>query len=156
VTKKKQKWQAGDVFTIQLADKRYAIGQVLDLMMPNVVRCALYGVAYAAVDEQALRKDVCRDNLISLVATTREQLDFHVWRVVGNCDVFVSRQEFPNEATRSNGWVGSVTYDAAILEDFLNAFHGLVYWDDWADPKFLDELLVDVSLKPKSLLHKKR
>jgi hypothetical protein len=36
--------------------------------------------------------------------------------------------------------VGSTIYDAAIAEDFMNAFYALQPWDDWHNPDYLDEL----------------
>ena len=42
MAKKKQKWNSGDVFIIKLKDNSFVNGQILDLQMKNVVRCALF------------------------------------------------------------------------------------------------------------------
>jgi len=38
----------------------------------------------------------------------------------------------------------------------MNAFCGLTFWDDWADPNYLDRLLISPTVKPKNLLYKAR
>jgi hypothetical protein len=38
--------------------------------------------------------------------------------------------------------------------EFAEAFRGLIPWDDWADPNYLDKLLISPDLKPKKLRYK--
>ena len=95
-------------------------------------------------------------NLISLVATTREQLDFEVWKILGNKKIEIPKDDYPNEKFRNNGWIGSKIYDAAVVEEFLDAFYALVPWDNWADPTYLDKLLVDKTKRPNKLINIKK
>ena len=97
--------------------------------------------------------DCCKlENLISLVATTREQLDYGVWKITGNKETVININEYPNESFREANWVGSKIYDASIVEEFVDAFFALTPWDDWADPNYLDKLLYKMELKPDNLL----
>jgi hypothetical protein len=154
MTKKKISWQNGDVFSVKLKDGTYTIGQILDLQMKNVVRCALFDERNINQPEAIMNFNV--KNLISLVATTREQLDFGVWKILGNKKIEIPIDDFPNEKFRSNDWVGAKVYDAAIVEEFLDAFYALVPWDEWADPNYLDKLLIDKTKKPDRLIYIKK
>jgi hypothetical protein len=154
MAKKKISWQSGDVFSVKLKDGTYAIGQILDLQMNNVVRCAFFDERNK--NQQKANMSCNINNLISLVATTREQLDFGIWKISGNKKIEIPVSNYPNEKFRNNGWIGAKVYDAAVIEEFLDAFYTLVPWDDWADPNYLDKLLLDKTKKPNKLIHIKK
>ena len=122
--------------------------------MANVVRCAIYDMSVTEAELTNASTILEDATLISLVATTREQVDFGVWKVVGNRAIGLPKRRFPNQKFERQGWVGAKIYDAAIVEAFCNAFHCLVPWDDWADPNYLDTLLVSQKLKPRKLMLK--
>lgn len=150
--KRKIKWSNGDVFAIPLSDGRFAIGQILDLMMVNQVRVALYDESASSLETIKI-SNVCQpENLISLVASTREQLDYNVWKIIGNRPITIQIERYPNEQFRSKHWVGAKLYDAALVEDFLEAFHALRPWNNWFNPNYLDAFLIDLSKKPKQLV----
>lgn len=153
---KKIKWTDGDVFAIPLMDNSFSIGQVLDSQMENVVRIALYDEKINSLENINLLSLCKEPNLISLLASTREQLDYGFWKIIGNKEVTVSKIDFPNQQYRIANWIGAVIYDAVVLEDFLNSFYSFLPWDDWFNTDFLDEFLIDVSKKPKTLLFKKK
>jgi hypothetical protein len=150
--RKKTKWAFGDVFLVPLNNEEYAIGQILDLQMPNIVRLALYSETVKNIE--GLNVDNCcsKVNMISLVASSRELLDFNIWKIVGNKRIDIPTRRFPNEKFRCLGWIGAIHYDAALIEDFLNAYHKLTAWDDWYNPNFLDEFLISLDKKPKNLI----
>jgi len=150
--KRKIKWANGDVFAVPLSDGRFAIGQALDLMMVNQMRVALYDEVFPSLEAINLPNVCLPADLISLVASSREQLDYGVWRIIGNKPVTVPLEQYPNEQFREQGWVGAKHYDAALLEDFLEAFYALQPWDDWFNPNYLDAFLVDLSKKPSSII----
>jgi hypothetical protein len=149
--KRKVKWNTGDVFAIELMDKSKIYGQVLDLQMTNIVRVALFNERTDFI----ILSELCKaENLISLLASSREQLDYGVWEIMGNKEVNIEVSRYPNEQYRDSGWVGAKHYDAAIIEEFANAYYGLIPWDDWASPNYLDNLLIDPSSKPTNLIYK--
>lgn len=150
--KRKIKWIDGDVFAVPLCDGRFAIGQVLDLMMINQVRVALYDEISPSLEAIDLRECCQNEHLISLIVSSREQLDYGVWKILGNRPVTIPISQRPNEQFRSKGWVGAKHYDAALLEDFLEAFYALRPWDDWFDPDYLDAFLLSSDKKPKNLI----
>lgn len=150
--KRKIKWANGDVFAVPLCDGSFAIGQVLDLMMVNQVRVALYSEIFPSLESISFSCICQPEHLISLVASSREQLDYNVWKILSNKPVAVSIENYPNEQYRSKGWVGAIHYDAALLEDFLEAFHLLRPWDDWFNPNYFDSFLVSIDKRPENLI----
>ncbi|MBL0145402.1 MAG: hypothetical protein IPP48_06245 [Chitinophagaceae bacterium] len=71
-------------------------------------------------------------------------------------ELIASKSDFKNEKFKDVGYVGAVSYDAGLAIDFLAAFHKLTPWDDWYDPNYLDEFLVNVEKKPAELIYSKR
>jgi hypothetical protein len=150
--RRKIKWQMGDVFAVPLKDGRFSMGQTLGRSMPNSVRIALYNEVSDSVEGLTI-ENLCRpENLISLIEVTKEQLDYGVWKIIGNKAIAIPQEDQPNEKYRALRWIGASFYDAGLAEDFLNAYNALLPWDKWYDPNFLDELLVDISKKPKNLI----
>ncbi|HEX3025336.1 MAG TPA: hypothetical protein VHP12_09005 [Chitinophagaceae bacterium] len=95
---------------------------------------------------------------MSLIEVTKEQIDFGVWKVLGNKPTDIPISRHANEQYRSSNpykdGVGSKIYDAAIAEDFINAFYALSPWDDSHDPEYYDKMLVDKRKKPHHLIYK--
>jgi hypothetical protein len=101
--------------------------------------------------------DCCKSNdLISLITCTIDKLNNNSWAIIGNKITEIPFSLFPNEQFRNKGWVGAKTYGSAIVEIFLDAFYGLVPWDDFADPFYLDKLLFEPSKKPAGLIYLKK
>jgi hypothetical protein len=95
---------------------------------------------------------------LSLIEVTKEQMDFGVWQVIGNKPTSIPVSRHANEQYRSSDpykvGVGSNFKDAAIAEDFMNAFYALSPWDDSYDPEYYDKMLVDKRKKPLYLIYK--
>lgn len=125
------------------------------MTMKNVVSCAFYDVRISCEQATVPRFDLPVRHLIAVLSVSREHLDFGKWRVVDHQPVSPDPEMWPNEEFRSARWIGAKIYDAAIAEKLLNAYNGLVPWDDWHDPEYLDKLLVSPDRKPKHVLRKK-
>ncbi len=151
-TRKRQQWNVGDVFLVRQGDDQWSAGQILDQMMPNVVSCAFYDVRVA--QPEAVLLPLVPGALIAVASVTRDGLDSGTWKVVGNAPIGVERRLWPNEQFRNAGWIGAKIYDAGIVEEFFEAFHGLVPWDNWKDPNYLDRLLISPEKKPANLVYK--
>jgi hypothetical protein len=142
------KWSFGDLFAVPLKDKSYGILQVIDLMMLNVVYVAIYNIK---TEQQPKNISPQVDDIISLIAITKEGLDFGYFKHMGNTKLYANKNDFNNERFASQGYVGSKIYDYGLVIDFLNAYHGLEYWDKWINPNYFDDFLIDLSKKPKYL-----
>jgi len=150
--RKKVKWELGDIFGITLKNNKYCVGHILSQRMPNTIRIALYDEVIDNLETIDVHKLCYRPDLISLIEVTKEQVEFGVWKIIGNKKSDVPISMHPNEQFRSQKWIGSSVYDAALAEDFVNAFYALIPWDDWYDPNFLNELLINIDKKPKNLI----
>jgi hypothetical protein len=142
------KWSFGDLFAVPLKDKTYGLLQVVDLMMTNVVYVAIFN---KKTEQHHGTISMSVDDIISLIAITKEGLDFGYFNLVGNTKLYVNKNDFNNEKFASKGYVGAKIYDYGLVIDFLNAYHGLEYWDNWINPNYLDDFLIDLGKKPKYL-----
>ena len=153
-SKPTQQWEPGDIFTVRQRDGICSLGQVIESLMVNIVSCAFYDIRVPCSQARGPFK-LAPNSLIALLSVTREQLDFGKWKVVAKDAVNIAADLWPNEEFRKNQWVGVKIYDASIAEELLDAYNGLVPWDDWHDPAYLDKLLVSPERKPKHILRKK-
>lgn len=152
----KQKWRVGDVFAIQQNDGLWTLGQALDLMMPNIVSCAFYDIRVGSPEPIGNLALLPGEKLVAVRSVSREQLDYHVWRVVGHLEPQLPRKMWPNEKYRKRDWVGAEMSDAALAEDFLNAYYGLRPWDEMYDPNYYEKtFLISPEKKPRNLIYKK-
>jgi len=151
--KQTQEWEIRDLFTVKLVDGTYAIGQVVDVSIPHTASCAFFNRRISiSIPNQPPK--LTPEDIIAGATVIEAHLDRGAWKVFSRCPVLLKRTQWPNEATRSKGWVGSRVYTGAILEDFLNAYYALALWDKFHDPHFLDKILIDPSKKPRQLMYK--
>ncbi len=153
--KKTQTWAPGNLFVVKQRDGICSLGQVLDVMMKNVVSCAFFDIRVPCESAHG-QYDLNPGRLIAVLSVSREQLDYGKWRVVGSQEVTLARELWPNEEHRGRLWVGAKVHDASIAEELLDAYNGLVPWDDWHDPAYLDTLLAHPDRKPKHVIYRRR
>lgn len=151
--KKIQMWKSGDCFAIPLLDGQSLLGQVLaaepDVL--NSVSCALFDQK-ADAGQPTVLPEISR--LFSTVMTTRDLLDAGRWKVIGTSKITIPTGLFPFEENRASGFIGAKVLGSRNIEEFANAFCGLSPWDDWADPHYLDRLLISPDVKPATLRFK--
>jgi len=142
-----QQWCAGDLFALKLADGHYALGQVLDVSIPHTASCAFLSTLEPTID--ALRCiEPAAENVVGAATVIDAHLNRAAWKVISRFPLVLAREQWPNELTRAKGWVGSKVCTGAVLEDFLNAYHGLVPSNLYQDPKYLDGIRVSATKKP--------
>ncbi len=153
--RKKVKWGICDIFAIPLKNGKYSIGHILDQRMVNTLRIALFDEIFEVLENIKV-DEICDNNkLISLIEVTKVQVDYGVWKIIGNKKSLIPIGDYPNEKFRKSNFVGSIVYDAGLAEDFVDAFYSLAPWDNWYDPNFLDEFLVNKIKKPRNLIYTK-
>jgi hypothetical protein len=149
MSRKKQKWDIGDLFVIRLKDGEYGTAQVV-----GQERDALNSVTVAFFDKKLSTPEQLLDCLLpattvfSVALSTRDLLDRGHWKVVGHRDVAIPDHLCPFEELRNSGWVGAVIHGSAILNDFVNAYFGLQPWDEYLDPAYFDKLLLPSVQRP--------
>jgi hypothetical protein len=81
--------------------------------MPTIARCVIFENTLSLKDKIVFENiALSADKMIAIIACTREQLDFDVWKIIGNSKVIIPINNFPNEAFRNQKWVGAIHYDA--------------------------------------------
>lgn len=157
MTNKKRNWNVGDIFTVETSDGMHVVGQIVgqERTVLNSVSVAFFDIRLQdpkEVEEISIDPDL----IFSMVFATRDLFDSGKWKVVANRQVAVEPNQLPNEDLRATGFVGAKVIGSGILEEFLEAFYALTPWDDWAEPDYLDRLLVAPSKKPARLIYKKQ
>ena len=155
---KKQKWGIGDVFLVPTKDGNFSVAQVVghEPEAMNSVTCAFFDIKVSNEKEMAGISDLPFSRVFSVLFVTRDLLDRSIWKVAGERPVRVPRENFPFESLRSVSFVGAWIIGSRNIGEFVNAFYGLMPWDDWKDPNYLDSLLLSPEKKPTKLLFKKR
>jgi len=133
------RYKPGMVYAVPLVDGTFGLAQAGEAMLPNVIYVALYLDRYP--DVPAGVPSMQRENIVSLVATWKKNLNKGAWLPLGIATQAAARHEFPNEAVADQGYVAAKHYDAGILAEFLSAFHGLLPWNVMFDPAYYDRLL---------------
>ena len=150
----RQPWDIGDVFTVPTSDGRYAVGQAIDYPGPlRSVAVALFA-HILNTHAAALVQDVSSAKLISAVFTSDDLLESGRWHVAGRKPVTIPAAMFPGEHTLARGGVGNKVIGSANLAAFVEAYFGLGPWDRFADPTYMDQLLISRDKKPKKLVFK--
>lgn len=134
----RQKVKSGDVFVIPLRDATEALGQVVSLepQALNSVGCLLWPSREGDIVEQLGMPPIAG------VLLTPDLLKSGQWPIIGNESVQFSRSRLPYEKYRNTKWVGAKIVGSGNVVEFLCAFRGLRYWDEWADPLYLNNLLL--------------
>jgi hypothetical protein len=136
---KRAKWVPGLVVAVPLADGSWGVGQTAELMWPNIGYCALFSARIPQLEAPV--PTFARTNLVALLAVDRYGVTSGEWPVLATGPALFPKADFGNERFRSAGYVGAVTYDHALAEDLLSAYHGLTPWNTWHDEHYLDTML---------------
>lgn len=152
--KKKKTWGPGDNFLVPLEDDTYGQGQVLsyeeDAM--NSVICAFSSIRF---EKLPTHLDVIpEESLVAIIFVTRDQLDYGGWPIVNRGPIISWEKYIDIRQMRSRGFIGTKIIGTFNAETLLNAYHGLVFWDDFHDPEYLDKLLISPDRKPADVLLK--
>ncbi len=154
--KRKQKWSVGDVFVIKTLNNQYVAAQIIgrEAEVLNSVTIAIFDERFDSAND-AMQAELDTSHVISVIFSTRDSLDRGIWQVVGNHPVMIPKNLFPYEHLRGEAeWVGAIVHGSGIINEFVNAYYGLLPWDDWTDPSYLDKLLVTPDKKPTHLVYK--
>ncbi len=156
--RKKQKWVLGDVFKIRLENSNFSIGQIIAYEKEiGSVFCALYKLSFND-DKMLLSNELMTsENLVSAIFTTSDLLENGKWEIITNMSIEnKALLEGIVTAHRRKQFIGTDIQGSGLVEDFLNAYFGLTPWDDWANPTYLDEFLINMDKKPSNLIYVKR
>src|SRR5512132_1688535 len=149
VPRAKIQWTEGSIFLVPLSDGLCSVGQVLKRTPDalNSVVCAFYDLRVkpkTPVDVEQLTEE----SLISIQFTTHDLLRSGTWVVVGQGPSMYLERMTRLPSLERAGYVGAVVVGSRNMTLFLEAFHGLRPWDDYADPAYFEKLLLSPDKKP--------
>lgn len=140
----RQKIKEGDIFEISLENEERAFGQLL-----SVEPKALNSVGVALWEPStSCHIDVLKSPPIAVLLVTPDLLKKGSWPIIGNSSPVVPLQLRPYEQFRSKAWVGVKIIGSGIIEEFMSACAGLQPWNEWANPHYLDGLLIPGAVRP--------
>ena len=142
-------WDIGSIFLIPLKDGSSCPGQVVgrERDVLNSATVAIFD-SRGAWEASGTMPALNEEDIFSKLFVSKHSLDSGHWKVIGKGDVVIEKSQFPNESARMSGFVGAKVNGSDIVDEFVNAYYGLVAWDDWYVPDFLDDLLVSPEKKP--------
>ncbi|MGY1410772.1 Imm26 family immunity protein [Luteimonas sp. A611] len=146
---KKKRWDRGSVFLVPLKDGTECVGQVIgrEKSVLNSVAIALFDLKGKWSAEQKI-PSLRSDDIFSTVLATKDLLDSGRWVVLDDEAVKIAAGMKPYEDLRRGGFIGARVHGSGVVEEFVNAFYGLMPWDDWYVPDFLDAMLISPDKKP--------
>lgn len=152
MARRKQRWSAGDVFTIPLIDGSFSVGQVV-----TPAPGALNSVVCTFSSKRLLEKISPIDapdvsSVIAIRFVSRDLLDSWRWEVSGYASNTWAAQRIDFQALERKGFVGVEITGSANIVSLMNAFHGLAPWNKFYDPLYLDKLLLSPELKPAKVM----
>src|SRR6266496_3199827 len=121
--KKKQEWAVGDYFLIELADKSFAMGQILarePLTLMNGPACALFTVRFKS-EPFGEPPSPSGADVVSVLFVTRDLLDSGRWRVFAHGSPLDPETYIPDiRQRREKGFIGTTVIGSGIVNKFMN------------------------------------
>jgi hypothetical protein len=155
---KAMKPEKGDIFTIPLIDGDFALGQLIQYDTRG-----LAGYSFGLFDHKVssnieaqeiiLNMENCFSVVLGAIDCFSKSSN---WMVVGNQNLVIPKKLFPFEKLRRSKKPGSRLHGKEVIDEFVNAYYGLLPWDNYYKPDCLDEMLLSPEKKPKNLLYGKK
>lgn len=138
--RKRQSWDAGDVFVIAIGEGLYATGQVVASEIEMLASVSVLLFAGAQTVDAWEAHQPSSKTVLAAVFATRDSLDWGPWKVVGRAPVILSDAARVNlEQARIRG--GTI-FGSANVEEFCRVALGLSPTRNFKDPLYLRKLLL--------------
>lgn len=147
VSRKRVKWEFGDIFAVPLTDGSFGACQAAYDVMPHVVDCAFFSLRFHTLPVQA--PAVTPEDVIALLAVWKNPLKNGSWPKIGHASPVLPASSFPNQLLiqKANG-VGVKHSNEPLIEGFLSAWHALQPWNTLYEEDYYDKLLAPGVVRP--------
>ena len=151
--KKKQVWQSGDIFSVELEDGSYCLGLILlsDLEKFDGPLCAL---STNKVSDLSNISEIEEADIKSVLFTSSDQLDKSGWQVVGHQSIKIYEKYYARYLEDGFTMIGVELIGSGIVRRFMDACFGLYPWDGFFEKDFLDKLLLAGVKRPDQVIFK--
>lgn len=126
---RRSRWKPGTVYGIPLADGSFGIGQSIDAMWESVIYIAVFSYHFDRLPVAPPHLEA--EDILSLGAVLRPDLNNGSWATIGIAEPIVGKQDFPNEAFSTSGYVGAEFSSGGVFSEFLSACFGLTPGTPW-------------------------
>ena len=145
----KQIPKIGDVFIVELSNKKYSVGQVVEItpVLMNSMTCVFYNFN---IEERNDFKEsfLVESNVISCLFVTRDLFNRNNWPRIANHTVSMPENKFPYRNEKRNGWIGAKIIGSGNVVSFLNAYFGLGDWLEMHDKDYYQKFLLPGMSRP--------
>ncbi|MCC6287213.1 MAG: hypothetical protein IT249_04955 [Chitinophagaceae bacterium] len=153
--KKKVKPEEGQLVAVTLSDKKYGLAQVINTkeddegFVTHTV-WAFFNHHVNSIDElsEVIQSPVEKSKPVFICGMDYEELAKGLWPVIGNAEVKFDNIKIDDEKIKT--WQKEEIAGAFLLEMFL----GIVPWDSYRDPEYLDKRLLTGYGRPENVLLK--
>lgn len=157
MARKKQQWQVGDYFGIPTENGNFAIGQIMGdyLSMGMGLACIM---SRQTTNSKIEKINLEEKDIISAIFVLDGALIRGEWPILahGIADKQLLKKYLPQtDSIEKGNAIGFDVHTSGILDEFVKAYFGLMPWNDWYDPEFLDkEILISPDKKPDNVIYK--
>ncbi|OIQ43607.1 MAG: hypothetical protein BM560_05505 [Roseobacter sp. MedPE-SWde] len=117
-------------------------------MRENVIYIAVFSYNFDDIPTEIPSLE--EEDILSLGATWRQDLNNGSWATIGVSDPVVEKRDFPNEAFAPS-YVGATYSDGGVFSRFLSACFGLIPWNSMADEDCFEAYLNTNNRRPSKL-----
>jgi len=138
-------WAQADYFRVPLLDGAYGIGQVFEAEgTPN--GAAFCGLSTRKTDQNSPITPFIPLEIAAFVFVEPAHLNDGTWPLAGFDQIPRYSFFYDFKIQKSLGFPDTAIHDPAVIEAFLNAFHGLYPWDAFGD--LFDQIKRDDITRP--------
>lgn len=138
-------YQQADYFRIPLLDGTFGVGQVFDTAAGSETT-AFCGISLCKADADDVILPLCLTDVVALVRVDDSALTSGQWPLAGFDQIPRFRSIFDYDGASALGFPNTPRHDAAVIEAFTNAIHGLYPWNSFGD--LFDQIKRDDMDKP--------
>lgn len=146
-----KQYKDGDLFSVGLPDRSFALGQVLSVG-PFALGSVAIGLFSSRADEPwtpATLNAVPVKSLVAAQLALPKPLNKRVWPIVGSDHLPPNwRRDIGLDEAIEADYVGARVLDGDTVQLFLEALHGLFPWNGAYRTDFFDDLLVSPEARP--------
>lgn len=132
------------IYSVPFPNGRLLYCHVVDRPNQNIASVIVYMLSSERADLATRWKDRLPIARLSITLEAFES----AWTHVGEAEVTVPREWWPNEEYRTHDWVGMRVYSGNLIDRFGEAWFGLAPWDGFAISGLLDRLVWPATALP--------
>lgn len=148
--------ETGDIFRVNLNNGSAILGQVIQYDKRGLpgYSLGLFDLPFESHQERT-NTNLSFDKCFSILIGTTECFSRNSnWKVIGNQNLIIPKKYYPYERLRKSNKPGCILHNKSAIDEFVNAYYGLLPWDNYYKSDYLDGMLLSLEKKPLNLIYK--